>query len=67
MGTVGSWLPWLPGHPLLVDPAPICRGQVTHQLEVLHHHRGLGPTVVIPSLTRCKPHSAPVCLGGLHC
>lgn len=32
MGTVGSQLPWLPGHPLLVDPAPICWGQVTHQL-----------------------------------
>ena len=33
VGTIGSQLPLLPGHTLLVDPAPICQGPVTHQLK----------------------------------
>lgn len=32
VGTIGSQLPLLPGHPPLVDPALICHGPVTHQL-----------------------------------
>lgn len=33
VGTIGSQLPLLAGHPPLVDPALICQGPVTHRLK----------------------------------